>query len=185
MRFDAFLSKARLVDRRLRKESVVKEIPMHRNSYGRNAWLALAAILLATATPARALDDGVDRYVRCSFYPQGKGCDQAYQQALHDVSPAAASVRDAFKHYAHYLRPDTSGLSDDDKRYLVQNEIRAPFDLSAANLAGLHNVINDPSLAGDPTARRLAVNAFIAHAVQAELYCGTGGCQDDDGPPSR
>jgi hypothetical protein len=180
----AFLSKARPAERRPRKESPAKEVPMHRNSYRQKVWLALGAILLAAGTPAKALDDGVDRYVRCSFYPQGKGWDQAYQQALHDVNPAAASVRDAFEHYARYLKPDTSGLTDNDKRYLVQNEIRTPFDLSAANLAGLHNVVNDPSLAGDPTARRLAVNGFIARAVQAELYCGTSGCQDDDSPPS-
>jgi hypothetical protein len=156
---------------------------MRWNICGRKALLVVAGILLAATTAAEAQSD-INLYVRCSFYPQGKGCDQAYQQARRDPSPSAVSVREAFEHYLHYLKPATSVLTDGDKRYLVQNEIRAPFELRAADLAGLHNVINDPSLANDPAAKRLAVNGFIARAVQAELYCGADGCREIEGSPS-
>ncbi len=144
----------------------------------------LAVFLTVPVVDARAQTNDMNLYVRCSFYPQGRGCERAYQQALRDDSPAASSVRDAFKYYARYLKPDLTGLTDNDKRYLAQNEIRAPFDLSAANLAGLHNVINDSGFASDPNARRTAVNGYIARAVQAELYCGTSSCCDDNGLPS-
>ncbi len=144
---------------------------------------ALALLLALPVAAAEAQTTDMNLYVRCSFYPQGTGCARAYQQALRDDSPAATSVRDAFKYYVRYLKPDSAGLTDDDKRYLAQNEIRIPFDLSAANLAGLHNVINDPGLAS-ANARRTAVNGFIARAVQAELYCGTSSCRDENGPPS-
>ena len=145
---------------------------------------ALVAVLLAAASSAMAENAAPDRYVRCSFYPQGKGCDQTYQLALRDPSPGAASVPDAFEHYARYLKPASEGLTEDDKLYLKQNEIRVPSDLEAADLAGLHNVIHDPILVGNEAAKRTAVNAFIARAVQAELYCGISECRDDGAAPS-
>ncbi len=157
---------------------------MMRNFCFYTALPAFAALVVAATTPAQAQTPDMNLYVQCSFYPQGKGCERIYQQALHDDGPAAIAVRDAFKYYARYLKSDSTGLTDDDKRYLAHNEIRAPFDLNTANLAGLHNVINDPDLAADPTARRTAVNGFIARAVQAELYCGISNCQSEDPPPA-
>jgi len=92
-------------------------------------------------------------------------------------------VRNAFEHYARYLKPENAGLTEDDKSYLAKNEIRY-FELNRDNLAGLHNVINDPALAKDAERRRMEVNAFIARAVQAELYCGTSGCPKEQQPSS-
>jgi hypothetical protein len=97
------------------------------------------------------------------------------------MSPGAASVRGAFEHYARYLKPENAGLTEDDKSYLVQNGIRY-FELNRDNIKGLHNVINDPVLAKDAERRRTEVNAFIARAVQAELYCGTSGCPEKQQP---
>jgi hypothetical protein len=147
---------------------------------------AIATIICLTtifgaAVAARA--QTADPYVRCSFYPQGAGCEQVLQQALRDSSPGAASVRNAFAHYARYLKPGNAGLSAEDKAYLVQNGIRL-FELQKENLEGLHNVINDPALVKDTEARRMEVNAFIAHAVQAELYCGRNRCSGEQQPSS-
>ena len=128
-----------------------------------------AAVAVRAQTP--------DPYVRCSFYPRGAGCEQVYQQAQRDSSPGAASVRNAFERYARYLKPENSGLTAEDKAYLAQNGIRF-FDLEQEDLEGLHNVINDPAWAKDIEGRRNAVNAFIAHAVQAELYCGRNRCPE-------
>ncbi|MBN9545312.1 MAG: hypothetical protein J0I19_07555 [Alphaproteobacteria bacterium] len=139
------------------------------------------SILAGAAVSAHA--QIADPYVSCSFYPQGTGCQEVLQQALRDSSPAAASVRSAFEQYARYLSPENAGLSADDKVYLVQNGIRF-FDLEKGNLEGLHNVINDPELAKDTEAKRMAVNAFIAHAVQAELYCGRNRCSGEEQPSS-
>ena len=140
--------------------------------------LPIAAMLVITPTArAQTATNDAALYIPCSFYPQGTGCDGVYKQALHDDSPAAASVRAAFQYYARYLKPVGSGLSDDDNRYLAQNDIRVPFDLNAADTAGLHNVINDGALAKNPDERRAAVNGFIGRAVQAELYCGTNRCE--------
>jgi hypothetical protein len=138
---------------------------------------ALALVMAMPAASAQTPTNDAALYVRCSFYPQGPGCEGAYKQALHDDSPAAASVRDAFHYYARYLKPDSGGLTEEDKRYLAQNDIQVPFDLTPADGAGLHNVINDGSLAKQPDERRAAVNGFIGRAVQAELYCGTSPCQ--------
>jgi hypothetical protein len=155
----------------------LKEKPMRWNLCG----VTLPALAMVLTIPvAAAQPNNTNLYVQCSFYPQGENCDQAYQQALRDDSPAAASVRDAFHYYARYLKRGSVGLTDDDKRYLSQNEIWPPFDFDPADTAGLHYVINDPSLIQKSDERRSAVNAFIARAVQAELYCGTNQCAGSD-----
>lgn len=141
---------------------------------------AITTIICLSVLPAAVVAahaQATDPYVRCSFYPQGTGCKEVLQQAQRDSSPAAASVRNAFEHYVRYLKPENSGLSAEDKTYLAQNGIRY-FDLEKENLEGLHNVINDPAWAKDTVAKRMEVNAFIAHAVQAELYCGRNRCPE-------
>ncbi len=148
---------------------------------GHKAISTLVCFFLTFAAPVAAQSQNTDSYIRCSFYPQGTGCDQVYQQARFDRSPGAASVRNAFEHYARYLKPRTSGLTDNDKLYLAQNQIRV-FDLDEGDLAGLHNVINDPDLAKDPAAKLTEVNGFIARAVQAELYCGLNQCRENTSP---
>lgn len=148
-----------------------------------NAISTLICLSLISGAAVAARAQTPDPYVRCSFYPQGAGCERVYQKAQSDSSPGAASVRNAFEHYARYLKPENSGLSVEDKTYLVQNGIRF-FELEKENLQGLHNVINDPAWAKDTEARRMEVNAFIAHAVQAELYCARNRCPDKQQPSS-
>ena len=150
---------------------------------GQRALSTVTCLLLLAGATASAQAQSPDPYVRCSFHPQGAGCELVYQLAQHDTSPGAASVRSAFEHYARYLKPENAGLTTDDKSYLAQNEIRY-FELNKDNLEGLHNVINDPVLAKDAERRRTEVNAFIARAVQAELYCGTSGCPEKQQPSS-
>ncbi|MDB5188353.1 MAG: hypothetical protein JWO50_873, partial [Candidatus Kaiserbacteria bacterium] len=97
---------------------------------GRYAVLrALPVLLLLATMSAWAQTTDTNLYIHCSFYPQGDGCERVYQQALRDQGPLAASVRDAFKYYARYLRPASAGLTDDDRRYLGRNQIRMPFEL--------------------------------------------------------
>jgi len=145
---------------------------------GQRAYLTLMCLLLTAGGTVTAQAQTPDPYIRCSFYPQGSGCERVYQEARHDTSPGAASVRNAFEHYARYLKPRNAGLTADDKTYLAQNGIRF-FNLEKGDLEGLHNVINDPALAKDSEGRRAEVNAFIARAVQAELYCGTNSCPEE------
>lgn len=140
--------------------------------------LHLAATTLVWALPQSSWAQDVsvpDLDTACYFYPQGPGCEQVYQRALKDAGPVAISVRDAFEKYARYLQDQTGGLTQEDRRFLKENDIALPFALNASNQAGLHNVINDPALR-DPVVRRSAVTRFIGHAVQAELYCSTTGC---------
>lgn len=131
--------------------------------------ICLAASLATAQTPAP------DLYSKCSFYPQGAGCDGAYRQALKDADPAALAVRAAFQDYARYLKDGAPGLDESDRTWLKQNGIRLP-QLNATNLAGLHNLLADPALQADQDRKRAAVNNFIGRAVQAELYCALNGC---------
>lgn len=138
--------------------------------------LAITALAWVLPQSSWAQDGSApDLDTACYFYPQGPGCEQVYQRALKDSGPVANSVRDAFEKYARYLQNQTGGLTEEDRRYLKENGVALPFELNATNQAGLHNVINDPALR-DPVVRRSAVNRFIGHAVQAELYCGTTDC---------
>ena len=137
--------------------------------------LCLVTIILACAGAPGWAQDSPDPFISCSFYPQGPGCEAVYRRALKENSPVAVSVRGAFEGYARYLKHQNAGLTEGDRRYLRDYDIRLPFELNRQNLAGLHNVINDPALKGGQV-RRAAVNRFVAHAVQAELYCGTQKC---------
>ena len=116
---------------------------------------------------------GEDLYLLCGFYPRPGTCEKVYQQAMKDTSIAAQAVRAEYQGYARYLKGDAS-LSDADRQYLKDNGIWLPAGLTAVDQAGLHNVINDPSLS--PASRRVAVNNFLSRAVEAELYCRLNGC---------
>lgn len=117
-----------------------------------------------------------DLYMLCAFYPKPGTCEAVYQRALKDNSITAEAVRAEYTGYARYLN-GSSPLTDEDRQYLKQTGILVPRDLSAANQAGLHNVINDAALTDD--ARRAAVNNFLSRAVEAELYCGFNSCEVD------
>lgn len=116
-----------------------------------------------------------DLYMLCAFYPKRGTCEPVYQQALKDNSISATAVRAEYTGYARYLN-GSSPLTEADRQYLKESGILVPNDLSAANRAGLHNVINDPALTAD--ARRAAVNNFLGRAVEAELYCEFNNCQE-------
>jgi hypothetical protein len=117
-----------------------------------------------------------DLYILCAFYPKPGTCDEVYRQAMTDNGIGAEAVRAEYTSYVRYLG-GSEKLTDADHRYLQENAILMPLGLSAANQAGLHKVINDPSMKGD--AKRAAVNNFLGRAVQAELYCKFTPC---DGP---
>jgi len=136
------------------------------------ATVFLSATLAATPLSLHAQPD---RYSSCSFYPQGAGCDQAYQQALTDKSPEALLVREAFQKYARYLKLPAAELTPEDQRWLKENSIRLPA-LNAANRSGLHHLLHDESLK-ENEAKQAAANNFIGRAVEAELYCSLNGCE--------
>jgi hypothetical protein len=161
-------------------------------------WLgALAACMLSAQTPQAAEFTKVnpmapvppsvpasstqststeDPYMVCAFYPKPGTCEPVYKRAMKDQSISAQAVRAEYTGYARYLHGTTS-LTDADRQYLKNSAIIMPPGLSAANQAGLHNVINDTSLS--PDARRAAVNNFLSRAVQAELYCSFNDCKPD------
>jgi hypothetical protein len=146
------------------------------------AGLLLTGLLeIGAAAAAQEPAPAPELYTLCAFYPQGQPCAALYQQVMGDkVSPAATSVRQAVEGYGRYLSSGAagaaSGLSRQDRDYLIDNNVRIPDDLNAANQAGLHNVINDPALQADAGARERAVNNFIGRARQAELYCHFNTC---------
>ena len=113
----------------------------------------------------------------CAFYPKPGTCETVYQRAMKDASIAAEAVRAEYTGYARYL-DGTGSLTDADRQYLKDNEVTLPPDLSAVNQAGLHHVINDPSLTAD--VKRVDVNNFLSRAVEAELYCGFNDCKSAD-----
>jgi len=114
-----------------------------------------------------------DLYMVCAFYPKPGTCEKVYQQAMKDKSITAEAVRAEYNGYARYL--DGSGsLTDADRQWLNNSGVHLPSDLTPANQAGLHNVINDPKIAAE--ARLTAVNNFLSRAVEAELYCGFNSC---------
>jgi hypothetical protein len=140
---------------------------------------------LAKADPAPALTTAStssqgesksfqDFYLLCAFYPKPGICEDVYRHAMTDKDIKAQAVRAEYEGYARYLGNGQS-LTDADRQYLRENQIRFPNDLSPADQGGLHNVINDPTLAKDADARRGAVNNFLSRAVEAQLYCGLGG----------
>jgi hypothetical protein len=118
-----------------------------------------------------------DDYTRCVFYPLAPACESISQQSLKDTNPYAVAVKNAFEGYGRYMRPPTSGLTDQDRQYLKANNVDVPADLTAADQGGLHNVINDPALQQDAPTRLAAVAGFINRATQVELYCALNDCQ--------
>jgi hypothetical protein len=113
-------------------------------------------------------------YMLCTFYPKPGTCEAAYRHAMHDNAIAAQAVRAEYAGYARYLNGSAS-LTDADRQYLKDENIPMPSGLDAANLAGLHNVINDAALTGN--AKRAAINNFLGRAVEAQLYCGFNDCK--------
>jgi hypothetical protein len=112
---------------------------------------------------------------RCILAPQPGECDAVYRKALHDTSPEAGSIRDAYEHYARYLT-GANALTDADTQYLKTNQIPLPDDLSPAQTSGLHNVINDPTQKGTEDRKEAVVN-FLSRAEEANVYCGMEGCK--------
>lgn len=125
---------------------------------------------VAQTKPATSVQD---LYMICAFYPKPDTCETVYQQAMKDNSISAEAVRAEYTGYARYLTGAAS-LTETDRQFLKDNGIRVPEDLSPADQAGLHNVINDVSVNGN--AKPTAVNNFLSRAVQAELYCGLNSC---------
>jgi len=137
--------------------------------------LALCGLWPLAADAAPAETPSLEaQYTHCSFRPQDAECAEVHQAALKDQSTAATSVRDAFTYYARYLAMPPASLTDADRRFLKDNGIALPMDLDAANLSGLHHVIQDPALSGE--ALRAAVTNYLSRAVQAELYCAFNAC---------
>lgn len=141
-------------------------------SLANQEFLTIEARSLSTRTIDESTDD---LYILCAFYPKPGTCESVYRQAMKDNSIAAQSVRAEYMNYARYLHGN-AGLSESDRQYLKDNDVIVPRELSAANLAGLHNVINDQSLGASE--KLSAVNSFLSRAVQAELYCGFNKCDD-------
>jgi hypothetical protein len=140
---------------------------------------------LAKADPASATTVGSpvsqseskslqDLYLLCAFYPKPGTCEDVYRHAMTDKDISAEAVRAEYQGYARYLGGGQL-LTEADRQYLTENQIRLPGDLGQADQSGLHNVINDPALSRDADARRGAVNNFLSRAVEAQLYCGLGG----------
>jgi hypothetical protein len=141
------------------------------------AFASLSAIAGASAVLAQATE--ADRYTYCAFRPQASSCEAVYRHALTDPTPAADAVKAAFEGYGRYVRNANGVLTDDDRRYLVTSGIQLP-DLTPQDQAGLHWVINDPSVQQNADAKRVAVINFLGRAVQAELYCNFNNCKDDE-----
>lgn len=141
--------------------------------------IAVTSAAGSSAASGRAI---ADLYLLCAFYPKPGTCEAVYQRAMKDDSISAEAVRAEYTGYARYLNGN-SVLTEADRQYLKETGILVPNDLSAANQAGLHNVINDPTLSAD--ARRAAVNNFLNRAVEAELYCGFSSCAEDSSRTAR
>ncbi len=135
--------------------------------------------VVAQGTPSSPPDRlGQDLYMLCAFYPKPGTCENIYRRAMQNQSIIAQAVKAEYTGYARYLGGSAS-LSYTDRQYLKDHGIWIPGDLSLANQAGLHNVINDASLGAD--AKQAAINNFISRAVEAELYCGFNSCEVQDG----
>jgi hypothetical protein len=148
---------------------------LHAGELSKAKALPAIAVTPSTGPSAAQAKPTEDLYMLCAFYPKPGTCEAVYQRALKDNSITAEAVRAEYTGYARYLN-GSSPLTDADRQYLKETGILVPGDLSPANQAGLHNVINDAQLSAD--ARRAAVNNFLSRAVEAELYCGFNSCQE-------
>jgi hypothetical protein len=151
---------------------------------------ALASLGAAVlATPVRSADrpqdskmdarpaaPAADLYSLCALYPKPGTCEDVYRQALQDDAISAQAVKAEYEGYVRYLGGN-GPLTEEDRQYLSRHGIRVAGELTPANQAGLHNVINDPALSAE--ARLLAVNNFVGRAIQAELYCSFNHCGDE------
>jgi hypothetical protein len=141
------------------------------------------------AAPHASRAQGADiqaLYTKCAFYPQAEVCDQAYKIALADKdNPAAAAVKAEYEGYGHYLKSNGTALTPQDEVYLRAHAIRLPDHLSEAQRSGLHNVIQDPALQQDLSAKNSAITNFIGRAVQANLYCVFNDCGATGGAETR
>ena len=138
--------------------------------------IGLFIALTAIAARAQSAPTPED-YTHCVFDPLAPTCESIYQQSLKDTSPYASAVKDAYNGYGRYMRLPFSGLTDQDRQFLKENNIDFPTDLTVADQGGLHNVINDPALQNNSTARNTAVVGFISRATQVELYCALNTCE--------
>jgi hypothetical protein len=65
----------------------------------------------------------------------------------------------------------SGGLTADDIRFLKDNQIRVPEELSPIQKGGLHNVINDPKTRNDPATRAREVDFYLNLAVGQTIHC--------------
>lgn len=70
-----------------------------------------------------------------------------------------------------YEQMPSGGLTADDLRYLTDNQIRVPDELSPVQKIGLHGVINDPKTRNNPATRMAQVNYYLNLAVEQTLRC--------------
>ena len=139
-------------------------------------FLGLGILAMPHASRAQGADIQAS-YTKCAFYPQAEVCDQAYKNALADKdNPAAAAVKAEYERDGRYLKSNGTSLTAEDEAYLRANAIRLPDQLSQAQRSGLHNVIQDPALQRDVSAKNIAITNFIGRAVEADLYCGFNDC---------
>jgi hypothetical protein len=144
---------------------------------------SLAVGILALVLPARAATPTIDpgrpsgqqANYRCVLASDPQICATAYREALHDSSPGATSIRDAYERYARYLT-GSSALTDADRQFLKTNQIALPNDLSAVQTSGLHNVINDAAQKNAEDRKDAAIN-FLSRAEEANIYCGFQSCK--------
>ena len=61
-------------------------------------------------------------------------------------------------------------LTSGDLLYVKQNKLDID-DLSSSQLAGLHNVINDPKTKNDPKARLDSVHTYLGKTAAGNFYC--------------
>lgn len=150
-----------------------------RRGFGSALMIAAASGLLTLALPNIAMAQSkakTDFYTLCALHPEAAVCPKIFRQAMHQSGPGVLAVQKAYQSYARYLENPHGGLTAADRRYLRMNNIVVPNWLSPAQMAGLHNVINDPTYAKKAQARQAAVNNFIGRAVQSGLYCDFNTC---------
>jgi len=137
---------------------------------------SLVAILATQSAVGQSENDiASSPFVRCTFYPQAKDCEAVLTQASQDGDPRSEALRDAYLGYGRYIRDAHGGLTDEDRLFVKDHDIRLPSGMSTEDLAGLHNVIHDEQIR--TLAERVsAVNNFIGRAVSAEQYCFFNKC---------
>jgi hypothetical protein len=138
----------------------------------RLALLAFAATVAGSAQAADTAPTLQQRYSLCTFAPTPGKCTDVYREALHSSTLAAGAVRDAYNAYARYLTAGAGHLTSSDTSFLKSARIDVPRDLTAVQINGLHNVLNDPSIKD----RGDAANNFIVRAEEANIYCGMNAC---------